>query len=75
MANPLAQFEIDETEEGYILHVGDGQQTQSYSLTHDQMAAIIETFFDMLPEDEDEIGEEDEDAVDDGAEETPPRLS
>ena len=80
MVKPLGQFDIDETEEGYLLHIGDGQETNSYSITSDQMAAIIETFLEMIPEDEDELSDEEdeeEDEDDDGgsSEETPPRLS
>ena len=76
MAKPLGQFDIDETEEGYLLHIGDGQETQSYSITPDQMAAIIETFFEMVPEDEDELLEEEDDEEAAGtSEDTPPRLS
>jgi len=79
MAKSLAQFEIDETEEGYLLHVGDGQETQTYEVTHEQMAAIVETFIEMLPEDEDELmeadeEEDDEDDADSGGD-APPRLS
>lgn len=75
MPKPLGQFEIDETEDGYLLHVGDGQETQTYEVTHEQMAAIVETFIEMLPEDEDELAEDDDDDDVDAAEDTPPRLS
>jgi hypothetical protein len=63
MLKPLGQFDIDETEDGYVLHVGDGSETHSFEISPDQMTAIIETFLDMIPEDEDElVDEEDEDA-------------
>ena len=57
---PLGQFDIDETEEGYVLHVGDGSETHSFEITPDQMTAIIETFLDMIPEDDDELVDDEE---------------
>lgn len=64
MPKPLAQFDIDETEDGYLLHIGDGQSTHAYEISPEQMAAIMETLLEMIPEVdevfEDEAFEEDE---------------
>jgi hypothetical protein len=55
MAKPLAQFDIDETEDGYLLHIGDGEATHAYEISPEQMAAIMETLLEMIPEVDDEV--------------------
>ncbi|MBC6980904.1 hypothetical protein [Caulobacter sp. 17J80-11] len=60
MAKPLAQFDIDETEDGYLLHIGDGEATHAYEIAPEQMAAIMETLLEMIPEVDDEVFDDEE---------------
>lgn len=60
MAQPLAQFDIEETEDGYLLHIGDGQTTQAFEISPEQMAAIMETMLEMIPEVDDEVFDDEE---------------
>lgn len=61
----LAKFTIDESEEGYLLHIeAEGGDKLELEATPEQLDAIIDALDDLLSEDEEEIF-----AADEGGEE------
>ena len=55
MIKKLGLFRLEETEEGYVLTVGaEGGDTIEVEVSPDQMEAIIDTFDDMLIDEDDE---------------------
>jgi hypothetical protein len=64
--SPLIQFRVEETEEGYLLHIANeaGQEVTAEA-TPEQMDAIIDSFADLLDDEDDVFEEGDEDAEED----------
>jgi hypothetical protein len=67
-ATKLERFTLEETEDGYLLHVGsdDGQAIQ-VAVTAEQIDAILDALNEALSDEDDEIFD-DEDEVEDEVE-------